>query len=56
MANAPKAKPLPVRITPELVARIDALRGLAPREAYVRYLLDKAITAEERKSSKTTKQ
>jgi hypothetical protein len=45
-------KPVPVRITPELVARIDALRGLVPREPYVRDLLDKALKAEERKAAK----
>ena len=45
-------KPVPVRITPELVARIDALRGLVPREPYVRDLLDKALKAEERKAPK----
>jgi hypothetical protein len=42
-------KPVPVRIPPEMVARIDALRDLAPREAYVRRLLDRALAAEERK-------
>jgi hypothetical protein len=43
-------KPLPVRIPPEMVARIDRLRPeLVPREAYVRDLLDKALKAEELK-------
>ncbi len=46
------AKPVPVRIPPEMVARIDRLRGLIPREAYVRDLLDKALKAQE---SRTTK-
>jgi hypothetical protein len=45
-------KPVPVRIPPDLVARIDAIRGLAPREAYVRHLLDRALKAEERKGRK----
>jgi hypothetical protein len=35
-----------------MVARIDRLRDLAPREAYVRRLLDRALTAEERKAAK----
>ena len=48
MAKIP-AKPVPVRIPPEMVARIDDLRGLVPRETYVRALLDKALKAEERK-------
>jgi hypothetical protein len=43
-------KPVPVRIPPEMVDRIDALRGLVPREAYVRDLLDKALKATERKA------
>jgi len=46
------AKPVPVRIPPEMVARIDRLRGLVPREAYVRDLIDKALTAQERKAAK----
>jgi hypothetical protein len=46
-------KPVPVRIPPEMVARIDALKGsLVPREAYVRDLLDRALKAEERKAAK----
>ena len=46
-------KPVPVRVPPELVARIDALKGeLVPREAYVRVLLTKAVEAEERKAAK----
>ena len=43
-------KPVPVRIPPEMVDRIDALRGLVPREAYVRDLLDRALKAAERKA------
>jgi hypothetical protein len=52
--NSPQPpKAVPVRIPPEMVARIDALKGdLVPREAYVRMLLDKAIGAEERKAAK----
>ena len=50
-ASRPKA--VPVRIPPDMVARIDALKGeLVPREAYVRRLLEKALKAEERKASK----
>lgn len=50
-ASRPKA--VPVRIPPDMVARIDALKGeLVPREAYVRHLLEKALKAEERKASK----
>ena len=45
-------KPVPVRIPPELVERIDALRDLVPREAYVRRLLERAVAAEERKAAK----
>jgi hypothetical protein len=46
-------KPVPVRIPPEMVARIDALRPeLVPREAFVRVLLDKALKAEERKAKR----
>ncbi len=45
-------KPVPVRIPPAMVERIDALRGLVPREAYVRDLLDKALKALERKAAK----
>lgn len=46
-----KRKSLPVRISPELVERIDALKDpLIPREAFVRKLLEQAITAEERKA------
>jgi hypothetical protein len=46
-------KPVPVRIPPEMVARIDALKDpLIPREAFVRALLDKALTAEERRTGK----
>jgi hypothetical protein len=41
-------KPVPVRIPAEMVARLDALRGLIPREPYVRALLEKAIEAEEK--------
>jgi hypothetical protein len=48
-----KAKPLPVRITAEQVERIDRLRGpLVPRERYVRWLLERALKAEERKAAK----
>jgi len=47
------AKPVPVRIPPEMVARIDALKNpLVPREAYVRHLLDKALKSEERKAKR----
>jgi hypothetical protein len=45
-----RTKPLPVRLPPELVARIDRVRDpLIPREAFVRRLLDKALSAEEKK-------
>jgi hypothetical protein len=46
------AKSLPVRIPAELVERIDRLRGLVPRERYVRHLLDKAARSEERRAKK----
>ena len=47
----PHAKPVPIRIPPDMVARIDALKDpLIPREAYVRHLLDQALTALERKA------
>jgi hypothetical protein len=51
-STTPKPKPVPVRIPAEMVARLDRLRGLAPREAFVRALLNKALTAEERKAGK----
>jgi hypothetical protein len=50
---ATPSKTLPVRIPPEMVARVDRLRGdLIPRERYIRHLLDKALKAEERKAAK----
>ena len=50
-SKSPKA--VPVRIPAEMVARIDALKDpLIPREAFVRWLLDRALTAEERKAAK----
>jgi hypothetical protein len=49
--TAPRStKPLPIRIPRDLVERIDRLRGLVPREAYVRDVLDRAIKAEEHKA------
>ena len=49
-------KPVPVRIPPEMVRRIDALKGeLVPREAYIRHLLDKALAAEEHKATAAEK-
>lgn len=45
-------KPVPVRISPDLVARIDALRGLVPRERYVRHLLEQVVKVEERKAAR----
>ena len=49
--TAPRStKPLPIRIPRDLVERIDRLRGLVPREAYVRDVLDRAIKAEECKA------
>jgi hypothetical protein len=50
MTTPTSTKPLPVRIPRDLVERIDRLRGLVPREAYVRDVLDRAIKAEERKA------
>ena len=48
-----RTKTLPVRIPLEMVARIDKLRGLVPRETYVReHLLEPAIRREERKAGK----
>lgn len=54
MSTSPaRPKAVPVRIPPEMVARIDALKDpLIPREAYVRHLLEKALKAEERKVAK----
>ena len=48
------AKPVPVRIPPDTVVRIDRLRRLVPRETYVRDLLDKALKLkrQERKARK----
>jgi hypothetical protein len=48
----PRAKPVPVRIPPELVLRLDLQRGLIPREAYVRDLLEKALKRQERKRAR----
>jgi hypothetical protein len=45
-------KPIPVRIPPEMVLRLDRLRGLVPREAYVRHLLDQAIAQEEKTTAR----
>lgn len=50
-----KRKPLPVRLPGELVERIDKLRGLVPRETYVRELLGKAVATEERNATKARK-
>jgi len=47
-----RAKPVPVRIPPELVVRLDRQRGLVPREAYVRDLLEKALRRQERKKAR----
>ena len=52
MLLQPPAKPVPVRIPAEMVVRIDRLRGLVPREAYVRDLLGKALKRQERKARK----
>jgi hypothetical protein len=42
-------RPLPVRISAEQIERADRLRGLVPRERYIRHLLDRALDqAEER--------
>jgi hypothetical protein len=49
MARTPH---VPVRIPLELAERIDVLRGLAPREAYVRHLLTEAVEAEEAKAKR----
>ena len=37
------SKPLPVRISPELLDRVDAVRGMVPRETYIRHLLGLAL-------------
>jgi hypothetical protein len=52
MTSTSKDKPLPVRLPRDLVERIDEIRGMAPRETFVRYLLDKALTSEERKAKR----
>jgi hypothetical protein len=43
------SKPLPIRIPRDLVERIDRLRGMVPRERYVRHLLEGTVVAEEAK-------
>jgi hypothetical protein len=53
--NTGKTKPLPVRIDAELVKRIDDLRGLVPREPYIRHLLTHAVEIEERRARKGVK-
>jgi hypothetical protein len=41
----PERLPIPVRITPELIDRIDEIRpDMIPREPFVRHLLDIALT------------
>jgi hypothetical protein len=45
-------KPVPVRIPPEMVASLDRLGGLVPREAYASHPLEKAIGAEERRTGR----
>jgi hypothetical protein len=40
--RAPR-RPVPVRLPPELVDRIDSLRGLVPREPWVRDVLGRAV-------------
>jgi hypothetical protein len=45
-------KPVAVRIPAEIVARLDWLRGLVPREAYASHPLGKAISAEERQTGR----
>ena len=48
--SKPKPKAVPIRLPAEMVARVDKLRDpLVPREPFVRDLLDKALTARERK-------
>ncbi len=52
MATTPTAKAVPVRVPAAMVARIDKLKGeLVPREAYVRWLLDRALTGEEKREA-----
>lgn len=47
------ARPLKTRVPAELVERIDKLRDpLIPREAYIRDLLDRALTALEAEQPK----
>lgn len=41
---------VPVRILAEMVARLDRLGGLVPREACARRPLEKAISADERRT------
>ncbi len=52
MAESSPQKPLPIRVPRDLVGRIDRLRGLVPRETYVRDLLGRAIAAEEHKTKR----
>ncbi len=52
MTTIDKPKPLPIRVDREQIDRIDRLRGLIPRETYVRDLLDKALKQQERKAAK----
>jgi predicted DNA binding CopG/RHH family protein len=46
---APRTAPVNVRVPPELLTRIDALRGMVPRERFIRHLLDQALSAQEKK-------
>jgi hypothetical protein len=45
-------KPVPVRLPADLCRRIDAVRGLVPREAFVRQLLDNALKPLEREQER----
>ncbi len=52
MTTTEKPKPLPIRVDRDQIDRIDRLRGLVPRERYVRDLMDKALKAQERKAAR----
>lgn len=48
----PEPAPIMVRVPVGLCKRIDRLRGLAPREAYIRQMLDQACRSIEEGSQK----
>jgi predicted DNA-binding protein len=52
-SSSSSPKVVAIRLSDEMVARIDNLRDpITPRAAYVKHLLDKALTAREKQPQK----